>query len=125
MLPTLSVLEFIKSLVPSIYFVNDFPAKSADASAVVRMSGGSPPSEWSNVVHPGIQVVVRGVKNEDGAAEDLALSILQQLHNRNEFAIAGRRIVHCASEQSAPFYLGTDESGRPLFSINFELTMQM
>lgn len=126
MLTTMELITWIKGLVPYAYFVNDFRKDSPDASAIVRLAPSPPPSEWSNVSHPSFQILVRGAEADvTDAAEKTAFDILKALHNKVEFTIAGKRVVHCISEQSVPFYLGWDDNRRPLYSLNFEMTMQM
>lgn len=126
MLTTAELVDWIKGLVPYAYFVNDFPKTSLDSSAIVRFAPSPPPSQWSNVVQPSFQVIVRGPEEDPlDTAENTAFEIIKALHNKVEFSIAGKRIVHCISEQSVPFYLGPDDNNRPLYSLNFEMTMQM
>jgi hypothetical protein len=126
MLTTFDLKTWIEGLVAYAYFVNDFPAKSPDAAAIVRLSASPAPSEWSNVIYPAFQLIVRGPADDgQDTAELKSFEILQALHNCVEFSIAGNRVVHCIAEHSVPFYLGLDEIRRPLYSLNFELTMQM
>ncbi len=123
MIGTLDMINWLKTIVPHTYFANDFPADSPDASAFVRLTSGSPPSGWT-VFHPSFQVVTRATAKRDGDAEAIAMTLLEELHNKIEFSIAGKRVVICEAEQSAPFYIGEDESKRPMYSVNFEMTMQ-
>ncbi|MFC5528473.1 minor capsid protein [Cohnella yongneupensis] len=123
MLRTIDLINFLKTVVPFTYFANDFPKDAPTTCAFVRLNSGSPPSGWT-VLHPSFQVVVRSQPKMDGDAESIAISLLEQLDRKTEFSIASHRIVICEVEQSAPFYIGEDDNHRPMYSVNFELTMQ-
>lgn len=99
---------------------NDFVAANPDDCAYTRISGGGRPNEWSSVSYPSVQVVIRAKKSPD--AEAKANAFFAALHNKREFAVGTTRVIRSEAEQSAPFYLGTDENGRTLYSVNFTFT---
>ncbi|MNL58462.1 hypothetical protein D3C87_1821000 [compost metagenome] len=115
------VNALLRTLVPGFTFVgNDFAAANPDDCAYTRINGGGPPNEWSSVSRPSVQIVVRA--KLASTAEATAIAIFAALHNRREFTVGTTRVIRCAAEQSAPFYLGPDDNGRTLYSVNFTLT---
>ncbi|MFD2330666.1 minor capsid protein [Cohnella sp. GCM10020058] len=124
MLTTVDIINWLKPIVPYAYYGNEFRTDHPDAAGIVRLTGGVAPDQWSNKVQPAFQVLVRGAPKGDGGAESVAWSLLSKLHNLTEFKVAGWRVVHCTADQSTPFYLGQDENGRPIYSVNFDLIMQ-
>ncbi|MDP5274352.1 minor capsid protein [Chengkuizengella axinellae] len=118
-----SLTEYLENEVTYNYFVNDFPSNSPDSSAFLRFEGGFTPSKWTSFKRPSFQAIVRGGKNEGKETEQKANEIYQFFHQRKEFEIEGYRIVICLADQSIPFPIGTDENHRPLYSVNFTLTL--
>lgn len=111
----------LRALVTGVTVVgNDFAADSPDTCAFTRINGGRPPNEWSSVSRPSVQVVIRA--KAASTAETKANAFFNALHNRREFAVGSTRVIRSEAEQSAPFYLGPDESGRTLYSVNFTFT---
>lgn len=99
---------------------NDFQATSPDDCAYTRITGGYTPSEWTSKKRPSFQVVLR--TKAPSAAEPLANTIYADLNGKSEFMLGGVRVVKCVADQSAPLYLGKDDNGRTLYSLNFTLT---
>ncbi|NBI30776.1 minor capsid protein [Chengkuizengella marina] len=118
-----SLAEYLENEVIYNYFVNDFPINSPDQTAYLRFDGGYASSEWTSLKRPSFQVIIRGGKNEGKETEQKANEIFQFFHQRKEFEIEGYRIVICLADQSVPFFIGKDENDRPLYSVNFSLTM--
>lgn len=111
----------LRTLVTGITIVgNDFVAANPDDCAYARINGGARPNEWSSVSYPSVQVVIRAKKALD--AETKANAFFTALQNRREFTVGTTRVIRSEAEQSAPFYLGTDESSRTLYSVNFTFT---
>lgn len=106
----------------SLTFVgNDFQTSSPDDCAYVRITGGYAPSEWTSRAQPSFQIVLR--TKLASAAEPKANAIYANLHRKTEFMLGNTRVVKCLADQSAPLYLGKDENGRTLYSLNFTLTI--
>lgn len=99
---------------------NEFSATSPDDCAYTRITGGYAPSEWTSRARPSFQIVVR--TKLASAAEPKANAIFADLHRKSEFSFGSTRVVKCVADQSAPLYLGKDESGRTLYSLNFTIT---
>jgi hypothetical protein len=113
--------SFVESVVPYTYYHNEFPDSAGDNAAFVRIFGGYAPSQWLPTRRPSFQVIVR---NRSGpAAEATAYSLYREFHQRQSFVIGTQRIKASFADQSAPLYLGLDESGRPTYSVNFTLTL--
>lgn len=138
----IELVDYLNAKVSYTYYVNEFPSTGLDDSAYVRMTGGFAPSEWTTKKRPSFQVVVRGAVNSAPQCEEKAYQIYEYLHNRKNFLLdtaelgdsyhlgmgneleqKPKSIVHCRADQSAPMYLGRDENDRPLYSMNFTLTV--
>lgn len=120
MLTVADINAYLRIAVAYTYIGNDFPTTGADDIAYVRMSGGNAPSEWTPKSYPGFQIVIRA--KLPATAETIANAIYANLHRKTEFNIGTTRVVKCVANQSAPWYLGTDENKRTLYSLNFTLT---
>jgi hypothetical protein len=115
------VNETIRLAIPGFTVVgNDFAAANPDDCAYTRITGGPPPSEWSSVAYPSVQVVIRA--KSTATAEAKANAIFEALHGKAEFTIGTTRVVKSLADQSAPWYLGLDANNRALYSVNFTLT---
>ncbi|AIQ13631.1 minor capsid protein [Paenibacillus durus] len=111
----------LRTLIPGFTFVgNEFTSANPDDCAFMRINGGSAPSEWTPKSYPSVQVVVRA--KSALTAETKANEIYAALHGKTEFTVGSQRVVKCLAEQSAPWYLGKDESARTMYSLNFTLT---
>lgn len=99
---------------------NEFQTNSPDDCAYTRITGGYAPSEWTPKAKPSFQIVLR--TKLASAAEPKANLIYADLHRKTEFMLGNTRVVKCLADQSAPLYLGKDENGRTLYSLNFTIT---
>lgn len=117
-----NVTAYLRAAFPGLTFVaNEFAATNPDDCAFVRMQPGFAPSEWTTKRIPGFQIVIRA-KNP-GDAEARSNAIFAELHGKSEFMIGPVRVIKCVSDQSAPIYLGKDESQRTMYSLNFNITI--
>jgi hypothetical protein len=117
------VIEYVKSLVPHTYYAYSFPTNSKDACALVIVDGGLP-TEETGVSRPAIQLLVRGNVDDIGGAEATAYEIYEALKYKRDFMIGGTSVVEMFAGQSAPLWTGKDEAKRPIFSLNFQLTIR-
>lgn len=117
------LIDWIETVVPFKYFMNDFPATAPDACAFVRIIPGESLDSWVPIPRPEFQAVVRAAQYNDEQAEEVANSLLATLHKRSGGTLSGLKLILCRAEQSAPFYIGTDENDRPMYSVNFALTL--
>lgn len=99
---------------------NEFLANSPDDCALTRITPGYAPSEWTSKARPSFQIVLR--TKTPSTAESKANAIYEDLHRKAEFNFGNVRVVRCLADQSAPLYLGKDESGRTMYSLNFTVT---
>jgi hypothetical protein len=114
----------VRIAMPGIIVVgNDFIAANPDDCAYVRITGGPPPREWSSVAYPSFQVIIRAKLAANAEVKGNAL--IAALHGKAEFMLGSTRVVKCLADQSAPWYLGPDEGGRALYSVNFTLTTSL
>lgn len=78
--------------------------------------GGTRLAYW----RPHVQVIVRGAAGAFEVGEQVAREVLGALHLHSVPMAAGGSYVEVAAQDSAPGYLGPDESDRPIWSLNFE-----
>ena len=119
---TISELKtFMESVAPYTYFLAEFPVNAPDEAAFVRIHAGMKPSIWTPLRRPSIQI---GIRAKSGlVAEEQARAVYEALHQRSNFTIGSSPVVGCFADQSAPIYVGTDENGRPHYSLNFTLSL--
>ena len=111
----------VNSAVPYTWYANEFTSTAVDDSGYVRVHGGFAPDQWTDKRKPTLQIVLRA--KSAPTAETKAWAVYNAFHKRTNFAIGTQKISSSFGEQSAPLYLGQDESGRFLYSVNFVLTL--
>ncbi|MCU6709355.1 minor capsid protein [Paenibacillus sp. J5C_2022] len=112
--------SYVESVVPYTYYHNEFPVNAAVNAAYVRITGGYRPDQWTSKRRPSFQIVIRNV---GPAAETVAMALYEAFHQRRFYDIGTQHIVASFADQSAPLYLGTDENGRYMYSVNFTATL--
>jgi hypothetical protein len=95
-------------------FLSDMPP-SPDQAVGVISSGGNPPETTMDLQEQRFTVLVRGVTRTYAETEELAQRLYQSLH----MASIATGWVYCYATIAGPFFLGLDESKRPMFSLNF------
>lgn len=123
MLKPKELADYLQGKIPYKYYANEFTSSSPDDAAFVRLTGGLAPSDWSPKKQPSIQVIVRGNSNNAKTTEDIAYRIYDFLHLKTEFRVGSQLVRRCKADQSSPLYIGRDENGRLLYSINFTLVV--
>lgn len=81
--------------------------------------GGYPQDIASDIELPNVQAYVRNTSYNTGQTK--AYSIKSTLQNLAEQTINGKKYLAVFSKQSAPNYLGKDEGGNHIFTINFDI----
>jgi len=112
--------RYLRQNVPYLYVSNAFEANHPSECAFTRLTGGYRPSAWTTKRKPSFQVVVRAT--QAAVADHTATAIYEHLHRRQEFFLDNTRVVTCLADQSSPIYVGKDENGRTLYSLNFTAT---
>lgn len=122
----LELITFVKARVPGVYYPNAFPVSTtaADGCAVVKLTGGFPPSEWTGKKQPSFQVLVRGKANDTSECESRAYAIHEALMNLREITIGDESIVVIRAINSVPIFIGNDENNRPIYSMNFDCVVR-
>lgn len=120
----LELKSFIEARVPGVYYPNKFPISAQDACAVVKLTGGFPPDQWTGKKQPSFQVLVRGAVAEDAEAEDRAHAIHKSLMNLREVTIGNASVVVIRAANSVPLYIGDDDNNRPIYSMNFDCVVR-
>jgi len=111
----------VNSVVPYTWYANEYVRDAVDDSGYVRLHGSFAPDVWTDKRKPTLQIVLRA--KSAPTAETKAWAVYNAFHKRTSFAIGTQKISSSFAEQSAPLYLGQDESGRFLYSVNFVLTL--
>jgi regulatory protein YycH of two-component signal transduction system YycFG len=109
------LINVIKASVPFTYYSNGFPATASDDVAYVRLTGGG--TATVQIQRPSFQVVVRA--KSPATAEAKAYEVFEKLNNKRNFNVGNIHVILCQCSTSSPLYLGEDENGRHLYSINF------
>jgi hypothetical protein len=126
-LKILELISFIKTRVPGgAYYPNSFPvSKSApDVCAVVKLTGGFPPSQWTGKKQPSFQILVRGKANDVAEVETRAYTLHEALMNLQNVTMGNESIVIIRAMNSAPLYIGNDDNNRPIYSMNFDCVVR-
>jgi hypothetical protein len=118
------LITFIQSRVAHVYYANRFPVNAADDCAAVKLTSGFPIDEWSNITRPSFQVRVRGASDKEAATEAKAYEIHAALTNLRDVTIGDDSVVVIRAMNSAPPYLGVDANERPIYSMNFNTTVE-
>ena len=111
----------VNAAVAYTYYPNEFPSTAPDDCGYVRLFGGFAPDKYIPKQRPTLQVVIRGKNGV--TTESKAWGIFNSFHQRTNFAIGTQKISSCFADQSAPLYLGLDANNRPMYSVNFTMTL--
>ncbi|MED3182060.1 minor capsid protein [Bacillus thuringiensis] len=117
-------LAYIKSLVPdNTYYAFTYPTTSKDDCVLVLIHGGMP-TENTGVRRPTLQFLVRGKPHDSESALREALVLYEAFKYKEDFMIGDTSVSYIQALQSYPIWTGTDEAKRPIFSLNFQLTIR-
>ena len=86
---------------------------------ILTAYAGRPQDKSCAVEYPHLQVMVRNSVYSTGY--DLSMTIKDELQRLGETTIEVVRYLAIYSLQSAPSYLGKDEGGNHIFTINYEI----
>jgi len=105
-------------------FMGRLPAEPSSAIAI-NPSGGYNASIKHDYDSPTLQILVRGTVDPRTGYEK-ALQIYDALHGfgGDRFVAGGHWVVKCEGIQSEPVYLGQDENGRHMYTLNFALEIK-
>jgi hypothetical protein len=122
----LELISFIKTRVPGVYYPNSFPIsmKAPDVCAVVKLTGGFPPSQWTGKKQPSFQILVRGKANDSAEVETRAYAIHEALMNLCDVMVGNDSVVIIRAMNSVPLYIGNDDNNRPIYSMNFDCVVR-
>jgi hypothetical protein len=122
----LELITFIKTRVNGVYFPNSFPVSTTapDICAVVKLTGGFPPDQWTGKKQPSFQILVRGKVNEQAETESRAYAVHEALMNARNVTIGNESVVIIRAMNSVPLYIGNDENNRPIYSMNFDCVVR-
>lgn len=112
---TIDLLGYISGNVPYTYYPNAFPPTSPDECGVVRMTGGGSPT--GTLTRPSFQILIRAKHPSD--AEEKAWEVFGFFKLKRNFDVGSTHVIYCNAQQSSPLFIGMDDNGRYLYSVNF------
>lgn len=112
----LDLISNLKLGVSYQYYPNAFPVTAAPDCATVQLTGGA--TSDRQISRPAFQVLVRA--KDPALGEAKAWEIYNFMHRKRNFDVGTTHVVLCTAAQSSPLYIGTDENGRHLYSVNFQ-----
>ena len=117
-----SVLELTKLLKNGVggdFHPLFFPAESEDSGSQVEITSGGQVVGGKGDMN--VQIITRDV--HPAYAESKSLEIRSFLNDGTGFSLGELQIILVKAESLFPFYLGTDDNGRHLFSENYKFIM--
>lgn len=112
----LELKTFLEQNFPYTYYPNQFPPKKGDM-AFVKLTGGDNDTNINGLYTPSFQVMVRATDPQ--TAEAKATEIHTALNGKEFFNIGSVYVPFCMADQPFPLWIGEDENGNTLYSINF------
>ena len=105
-------------------FMGRLPAEPSSAIAI-NPSGGYNASIKHDYDLPTLQILIRGTQDPRVGYEK-ALQIYDALHGfgGDRFIAGGYWVVKCEGIQSEPIYIGQDENGRHMYTLNFAIEVK-
>ncbi len=113
----LDLINVLKTGINYTFYPNTFPAIAAPDCATVSLTGGA--ASDRQITRPAFQVLLRATHPGDGEAK--AWEIHNYLNMKRNFNVGTTHVLLCTASQSTPLYIGTDDNGRHLYSINFRI----
>lgn len=125
----LDLITWISGRVSYDFYPNEFPRddlnrKVPDACAYVRIYPGEGVDGNTGKRIPHFQVLVRGNVEADQETDEKANEIFDAIVNQRDVRIGNEYIVQIKAQGSAPFYIGSDENRRPIYSMNFRAILR-
>lgn len=117
-----SVLELTKLLRDGVggeFHPLAFPSDSPNAGSQIEITGGGQIVGGKGEMN--VQIITRDV--HPAYAESKSLEIRSFLNDGTAFYLGEFQIILVKAESLFPFYLGTDDNGRHLFSENYKFIM--
>jgi Bacteriophage minor capsid protein len=120
----MDLINFIKSKVNHTYYPNKLPSTTSSCASVKFTSGS--PTRDTGILEPTFQILLRGLASSSGLidVENKANEIHNALTNLEEQTIGSHSVVIIRPMQSIPMYIGDDENGCPIYSLNFEMVVR-
>ncbi|BCA37419.1 minor capsid protein [Bacillus cereus] len=117
------VMTYVKPIIPNTYYAYTYPTKSKDECVLIVLHGGMPTRE-TGVRQPTLQFLVRGNVGDVATAEMKAYELYEEFKYKKDVMIGDWSVSKIQALQSQPIWTGTDEAKRPIFSLNFQLTIR-
>jgi hypothetical protein len=111
--------NYVETHIPYKYVMNMFHTETPDNCCVVIL--GSAGRSTRTIGSLQFQFIVRNADPE--LAEDIAFKLHQHFNNKSNYTIGDTQIVLSIGQQTVPLFTGTDESGRHIYSVNIQVTV--
>lgn len=118
------LITYVRSLVEFAYYPNTFPTTAADECAIVTIHQGMGADQYTGIKYPSFQILVRGKPRDFQHTEEKAYEIFEAIANKTNQQIGGDSVVVIKPQGSAPFFIGLDETDRPIYSMNFDMVIR-
>ncbi|WP_240514399.1 minor capsid protein [Bacillus cereus] len=116
-------MNYVKPIIPNTYYAYTYPTKSNDECVLIVLHGGMPTRD-TGVRQPTLQFLVRGNVGDVQTAEAKAYELYEEFKYKKDVMIGDWSVSKIQALQSQPIWTGTDEAKRPIFSLNFQLTIR-
>lgn len=111
------VVLFVRSTVDFDFYANKFPRSAKNNCGFIRLEdGGEPHLYIPGFKSSGFQIAIRHESEEE--AERIANELWALFHGQTHYKIGNTLVYVSMCDQSEPIYIGVDENGRTVFSIN-------
>jgi hypothetical protein len=104
-------------------FIGTEPPVPEKVITIFRSGGGSPNPKWL-VDYPSVQIRVRGAIGEYDDAQSKASSVKDALLGLGPYAHTSGDVLVQVNMQGDIFPLPADETGKPIFVVNFNLRVE-
>ena len=111
------LITYASQYVPIPLYANDFPTKAKGNVGFVRLEGGQPPHMYiEGLRYPAAQIMIR--HEDERTAEKIAYQVWDTFNAKSNYMIGLTHVRLSTCDQSIPIYVGADNNGRTLYSIN-------
>ncbi|GEK57122.1 hypothetical protein CHL76_02205 [Marinococcus halophilus] len=112
----MDVIQHLQDVKPFDYYANDFPHSAGNCAFVRFNEGGAPNAYLLELANPNLQIAVRHKRGSE--AERISYDIFDYLNGKFHFEMGDTYVYSMLAQQSEPIYVGTDDNGRTIYSLN-------
>lgn len=116
------IQEFMKNQAWPTKVTRGAMPPTPDTCVTVFINAGSQPDNDASLVNPNIQFLCRAPSDKE--AEALAWRVFELFNDRTMYTLQTLYVVQSFALAS-PAYIGRDESGRALYTVNFRFKLKV